>query len=128
MGCCEEKFREIDNEKSNVKRHKYKKKYMNNINKIVRIQKQKNNESYIKIDKYVKNELPNIFDNHNLSYKEDNEKENSSFYINRVLETPIQIITQSKMNKNGKFPEDKKPPHESKVIRYIKNESFSDSI
>jgi hypothetical protein len=33
MGCCEEKFREIDNEKSNVKRHKYKKKILITLTK-----------------------------------------------------------------------------------------------
>ena len=128
MGCCTDKIRETNNKKSNIKKHKFKKKNIKNIQNNDSVINHKNDESYIRIDKYNQKEISNNLDNDNLTNKEDDEKENSLFYISRVLETPIQIINQSKINKIGKFPEDKKPPQESKVIRYKKKESFSDSI
>ena len=124
MGCCSDKIENFDDKKYKIKRNKYKKvKIHNNKNNNNSIENQ-NDKSYVKIYNYELNHLPNIIHNHNLSFNENDEKENSSFYISKVLETPIQILTQNKMNK---IPEDKKPPYESKVIRYKRKESISDS-
>ena len=134
MGCCPKTIENMEkNEKNN---NKLNKKNTNNnyfnkyeIKKNEKNIKDNNNEINNKVpclklkeNEIEKAEVPklNLLDYDNISDYEEREK--SSFNISKYLETPVEVINQNKIKI---FPEDKKPPHLSKMIKYKKNESHS---
>lgn len=134
MGCCPKTTENMEkNEKNN---NKLNKKNTNNnyFNKyeIKKNEKNINNNNdeiinkvpclILKENEIEKAKVPklNLLDYDNISDVEEREK--SSFNISKYLETPVEVINQNKIKI---FPEDKKPPHLSKMIKYKKNESHS---
>ena len=134
MGCCPKTTENMEkNEKNNNKLNK--KNTNNNYFNKYEIKKNEkningnNNEIINKVpclllkeNEIEKAEVPklHLLDYDNISDYEEREK--SSFNISKYLETPVEVINQNKIKI---FPEDKKPPHLSKMIKYKKNESHS---
>ena len=134
MGCCPKTIENMEkNEKNNnilnkknisddyINKYEIKKneKNINNnndeiINKVPCLILKENEIEKAKVPKL------NLLDYDNISDVEEREK--SSFNISKYLETPVEVINQNKIKI---FPEDKKPPHLLKMIKYKKNESHS---